>query len=361
MTLNHATSFQTLCARTTLALALLAGTQLAAMAQTTVNVVPSQQHTPEFQFDLQTDNGSGRNALLVLWSASSQITFNRAPFGDPGVSTSPSNLGGAVSGFEVLKIQTAGADGMEVTESFTTRNGKTFRSGIQTAGGVDSLDVVTKGPDAGIFQSVNLSGGFTLTAVQSYKATGGHVEISRIRVNVPTGEVIADLNGTRDPTEDFNSGDPLPAVNFSSPDTVLWTFNPVTDVVGPKKFDIDAFLASDSTAAMATYGYQVLPGPNSFGGLGDEIYVAPLTVKNLSMTAQGMQFLANSWGFTPSPFSGQDQLDYINNSSGKWGSISSSLGFHSMLPEPSTYAFMGLGLVGVVLAARRQTNARQAT
>jgi hypothetical protein len=45
----------------------------------------------------------------------------------------------------------------------------------------------------------------------------------------------------------------------------------------------------------------------------------------------------------------------VNSQPDGWGSISSSIVFTAReIPEPSTYALMGLGLVGISLVARRR-------
>jgi hypothetical protein len=51
-------------------------------------------------------------------------------------------------------------------------------------------------------------------------------------------------------------------------------------------------------------------------------------------------------------------LDFITQSVG--GSLPDSLGFANfiVIPEPSTYALIGLGLLGLIFIARRKTQAQ---
>jgi len=327
MTSIHFASIGARCARTAITFALLASTQLAAMAQTVANVTVGQQVV------LTQDTSTSTQLPLQLVSASSQITFGAGRFAIPN-SGAPAP-GGAVGAFGANQLQVGGADGMTVAESFTTKSGVNyglpFRSSIQTSGAA-GLDMVTDGPDAGDFRSLNLTGGFTLTGVylQNF-STGGELQISRIRLDLAAGHVLADLNGTR--AERFDDwGELDPAVNYNSNDTILWTFSPSTDVVGPTALDVSA--------------------------VSQQNFVAAVKVKNLAITPAGLQFFVDSLGLAPL---GESFINNVNRDTGKWGSIDVALAFTPAIPEPSTYALMGLVLVGVSLAARRQTNARQAT
>lgn len=323
------------------AIALAAGLAFAhvhATAQTVISIGIGQQ-------SVVTDPlGSGRSALITTVAASSTTDFANGAF---AVTNNPFTIGGTIAFLNVSNLLVGGVGGTTISQrTLVDEFGDTIRTNLGTSAGVSQFSAVIEGPSAGAIQVVSVNGGMALSGTRiSGTLTGGDLQISNVRVGVAGGQVIADMSGTK------AAVGTKPAVVYNSPNTVLWTFNPVADVTGPTQLKAASFLAADPVAELTADGYTNVhyTGTNT-QGFADIEATLGTQMNNLAITSAGATFFINSLGLLAT---GQDALNAVNSSKGKWGSISTALTFTTSLPEPSTYVCMGLGLVGIALAARR--------
>lgn len=221
-------------------------------------------------------------------------------------------LGGALTAINVPNLQVGGLSGTSIREQFGIDVfGESARTYLASSTAISSLDIRTNASSAPTIEALNFAGGLTMSGTQIRSVlSGGSLQIDQIRANLAAGQVFADLSGTR------AAIGTKPAVTYDAPNTVMWTFDPVASLAVPL-------------------------APNTIH----------TQINDLALTPAGATFLSNALGLLSIS---QDALNAANNSPGKWGSISASMAF-STVPEPSTYALMGIGLVGIALVARRKT------
>jgi hypothetical protein len=163
--------------------------------------------------------------------------------------------------------------------------------------------------------------------------------------------VIADVSGT--PLV-YNATTKVwsPGVATSQKDLSLWT---ITDIQGPTVLRPEAVLAAlggDFSKVQAD-GYKLLNTSPTGDPRFDIIISAENTLSGLKVTDAGFAFFANALGLKAGS-TGYTTLAGVNSQSDGWGSITSTMMFSPPVPEPSTYALMGLGLAGITLVARRR-------
>lgn len=287
-------------------------------------------------------SGIGQDIPLMFQVGVSTTQFSTGRFADTNI---PYQLGGALAAFNTLGLQSGGLQGTTVSEQYAVNEyEESVRVGMAAATAVSSLDVRTDSDMPGAFQSLNTDAAITFSGTRMVGVlTGGSLQVNRLRISLSSGQVVADLSGTK------AAAGTRPAVTYNRPDTVLWTFNPTTDVVGVTRLNPDSLRATDPIAAMGADGYTSVPGQE--GTDGQQAFFGTIQVNNLSMTLAGAGFFIDSLGLLAS---GQDTLLAVNSSAGKWGSINTSLSFVTGVPEPSTYALMGLGLVGLSWLVKRK-------
>jgi hypothetical protein len=294
-------------------------------------------------------SGSGRRAEVTLLSTSggvlnfSNVTFSNARPGaryDPGDSQS---IGGLIEALNVGDITVVGTPGTTYTEGHSDDGTRA----IGTAAG--KVTAVTANDQTGQILSVFTPAGAILTApVKSGIATGGTASVSNLRVDLTNNTIYADLVGTNKAT----ATKPVTTVTLLG--QALWTFASIT---GPTSIKPSSLLAADPVAAMTLDGYTNVQKFTDASGV-SYTATANNAITGLSIvggsTGTAFGFLRNSFGLLKN---GNSALADVTD----WGRLDSTLqisfgamGPVSDLPEPSTYALMGLGLVGLAAVARRR-------
>jgi len=156
---------------------------------------------------------------------------------------------------------------------------------------------------------VGTLGGARQTAASSNIATtGGFIEITNLNVDLSTKKVFATING----------GNGVGLLN----NVELWDYATIT---GPTTFDLSV----------------VPPG----GG----VVTSTNVISGLKINATAYNIFAQATGLTAN---GKLSLSAVTD----FGTITSTISVRvtPSIPEPSTYALMGVGLLGVSLVARRR-------
>jgi hypothetical protein len=288
--------------------------------------------------------GSGRTAEITLLSTSGGVlTFSNDTPDVPYDPTDSNTIGGLVSAFNAGGIVLAGTPGTTYTEGLSEDGSRASAS----AGG--KVTSVTANDQTGQILSVFTPAGATQTAaVKPQIATGGTASVGNLRVDLTNNTIYADLVGTNLATKT------KAATTVTLLGQALWTF---ADISGPTTISPTSLLAADPVAAMTKDGFTNV---QKFTDASGEYYTATANnaITGLSIiggsTGTAFNFFVNSLGLLPN---GKLALAGVTD----WGRLDSSLqisfgrmGPVSDLPEPSTYALMGLGLVGLGVAARRR-------
>lgn len=145
--------------------------------------------------------------------------------------------------------------------------------------------------------------------------TGGAAMISNLRFDLANKTVVADLSGVKSA---FGTN---PSVSYNLPGATFLTF---TDVA-------TAIEVIDSTT-----------------------FASSLTFSGLRFSTTGYNFLKSSLGL-----GGLALFKFTNLSED--GSIQARLVFSSPVPEPGTYALLGVGLVGLCVGAHRRKQSKEAS
>ena len=142
-------------------------------------------------------------------------------------------------------------------------------------------------------------------------ANGGTATVSNLRFDLANQTVVADLTGMK------SAVGTRPSVNYSLPGTTFWTF---------------ANVATETESINST------------------TFASTVTISGLSLTGVGYDFLVDALGLRQV---GRSALSGV----GQQGSIQTRLVFSAAVPEPSTYALLGVGLVGICVGLRRRAAA----
>ncbi len=235
------------------------------------------------------------------------------PVGLVSSATSKLSFSPAAEAFETLGITIQATQPVEVVPAIVDGYRTLHVQGL-TATSVrrdDSTDT---------FLGASLLGSFNLSAIrQAGLASGGTVSISDLKVDIATQRITADISGSR---LAFNAE---PAESFTLSDVALWSFAQTT---GPSPFD-PASLMAVNDASLAVF-----------------------TLSGLTLTSDGLAALTRGLGLRPTGVTMLGAQD--------WGSLEVDLHYGAVgpltvpsVPEPSSWAMMGAGLSGLLLARRR--------
>jgi PEP-CTERM motif len=333
---------------------------------------------------------SGGNVNAGSYTTGGDLIFGAGSYVGGTAPSGITAVGGTLGALNVGNITMTGQNGVTITEQWRARNtdknvyptkaaalaalstpgitnpGSTTplatsavttgitRVASKAGSTIASIDAIITGPNAGQITTANAVGGaFQQGTLIAGTLTGGSLLVENIRFDLQNRAVVARVVGDAAPYEDEN-GDTIDPAAVTVESMTLWTWG-VNDVVGPTSLNPESILSADPVGALTADGFTLL---NQVGtGINTKYTVlAPTTFNNLQITSAGRQFFINSLGLGPT---GITALDAVNTSAGAWGKVASNIVFEVQeVPEPSTYALMGLGLVGISLVARRRSAAK---
>lgn len=344
-------------------------------------------------------NGSGRTASVQLLSAAGLLTFTNQ--GATADALDASKVDGAVGALNTGAVSLTASGGLSTQETWksyassgkgfesvvwgskaaadadpanqqwydsgdiTAANTGSFRLASAAGGNVSILAKVDNAGNDGIYAAASVGqiatasaiGSMQLSATANAALTGGNINVTDVTFDLYSGQVTATVSGNR-----LASGKAVSAQTYAPRSLVLWTFAGTAaggaDIAGPSGVDPDSLLSADPVAALTADGFTNITSVGT-NAQGFNIYEgsANTTISNLTMTAEALTFFKTVLNTNAT---GSTAIENVNNLAGKWGTVTSNLVMRvqettaTVVPEPSTYALMGLGLVGISLVARRR-------
>ncbi|RZI83089.1 MAG: hypothetical protein EOP38_13765 [Rubrivivax sp.] len=310
---------------------------LAAAAALALSLAPQAHADSIFAAPYEVHSIGGQAVMMTggdgTLTYSSGIDFN---------GTDPNTLGALVGALNVGRIEVHGVGGVSIDRNYTNDEfDEPIRTELKARTQVSGYTVDTT---TGQILGVSSAGGLEHRGTRiSGTLTGGVATVSNLRFDLQNNIVYADLQGTKGPVGT------RPAVNYSLPNTALWTIDSVS---GPTVID-PAALALQGQARLDAF---VAQGFTHTSANGYDVLSATQVISGLRATTQGFNFFRDSLGLLST---GVGALSAVYADPQGWGSFTSTLTFAIPVPEASTYAMMAAGMlvIGSALHLRRSAAA----
>jgi hypothetical protein len=313
---------------------------LASLLSASLAHAGSYTFTPGVPVDVAGPQGSLGSWTLIGGEGALNFSNGAGVVGE----TPTDAMGGLVGTINVAHINLTPLDGAQYAETTSVIDGEEVRSNVKVGAKVTS---VTLDDQTGDVVAVGSFGGALEQAPRTANLLkGGQIAFTNLRFNLLDKTVTADLAGT--PLV-FNAATQtyVPGVTTTLKDVVTWS---ITSITGPTTLSPSALAAAaaGNFAPLQSQGFELKTQAD-----GTQIVQASNVLYGLKVTELGFNTVAQSLGIGPTSVAWGALAD-VNNEPDGWGSITSTISFTRTIPEPSTYLLMGLGLVGITLAARRQ-------
>ena len=285
----------------------------------------------------------------------------------------PASIGGAVGAFNALQMGLTATGEATLTEQSRTvgslsRVTRTV-SALQSA--VDQMSVSTDNNTFKV-QGLSLNGGLQVKGpFVDLLSEGGSLGLQGLSIDTAEAgrvKVSGQMSGAP-----YVMGDPAVTGDLKAFDGVIWEGSQVSGPMELPLYEILAATDLNDASWLQQRGYTILAEDMILGANARKVITLQSTqvISGLQMSEGALATFASSFGMSPDE-AGAIALSTVN-ATGGWGTLKITSTFKvynnclecnlqppiplPSVPEPSTWALMALGLVGVGWTARRQRQA----